>query len=388
MDTFSLTPDGLDCVDLQEGLDKNVDVSNLCIVGKILAPKNLNKTTVLNIIQGAWKTRAKLIQVHGVPVAKLTRQNGEIIGWIIGNLIGVEALHDGLLLERSSLWLRVEVDVSKLLHRGFIPQQHGPEDKESWVSYKYEKLSDFCYDCGRLGHDNSPCKFVSRDEGKKSGYGPKLRTSRALRLDILAKQVRHWVDVAEERVRNLVSQRLVTMSTDDACKTTHKSQNNITDPADTASTADLEVDTGHVEANPPRRATPLRSDVVSISGNGCGRDGQPVLANEVVVGSTKSSVGHGLQYFVIEPVDNNLLVKATHNNESGTGPFYEIGIKEISLNSSPTKVSFVNQTIDKCMASFFKDLPIKQKASEALVDTSQPKRSKVSVVGATGTSHL
>ncbi|KAL7219937.1 hypothetical protein ACSBR2_012906 [Camellia fascicularis] len=59
-ETFSLTPDSLDFVDLQEGSDENVDVSNLCLVGKILALKNLNKTAVSNIIQGAWKTRAKL----------------------------------------------------------------------------------------------------------------------------------------------------------------------------------------------------------------------------------------------------------------------------------------------------------------------------------------
>ncbi|KAI8005809.1 hypothetical protein LOK49_LG07G01061 [Camellia lanceoleosa] len=241
METFSTPSDSLDCLDLQEGSDENVDISNLCLVGKILAPKTLNKNAVLNIIQGAWKSRANLvisswshniflfqftdhedrrrvlmeapwsvmgyllvlqplapgksveemdfkwspfwIQVHGLPVAKLTRQNGEIIGRRIGNHIGVETLHDGLLLERSFLRLMVEVDVSKPLPRGFILQHHGSQDKEVWVSYKYEKLSDFCYDCGRLGHDNSSCKFVSREEGKHSGYGPELRTSKAPRLD-------------------------------------------------------------------------------------------------------------------------------------------------------------------------------------------------------------
>ncbi|KAL7219938.1 hypothetical protein ACSBR2_012907 [Camellia fascicularis] len=330
------------------------------------------------------------IQVHGVPVAKLTRQNGEIIGRRIGNLIGVEALHDGLLLEMSFLQLRVEVDVSKPLPRGFILQHHRSKDKESWVSYKYEKLSDFCYDCGR-----------------------------APRLDIPAKQVCHCVDAAEERVRNLVSQRPVVMSTDDAWKMTHKRQNNITDLAATASNVDTEVLTDSVEADPPRHASPLRSDMVSASGKGCGRGGQPVPANKAVIESMKvsqvtkrdhlregivfpkeatstkllmpsaqSSVGRGPQYFVTEPVDHNLLIRATHITESGIRPFNEIGIEEISPNSSPTKVSFVDQTIDNCMASFFKDLSIKQKASEALVDTSQPKRSKVSSAGAIGSSHL
>ncbi|KAL7239454.1 hypothetical protein ACSBR2_005372 [Camellia fascicularis] len=273
METFSLTPDCLDCLDLQKGSDENVDVSNLCLVGKILAPQNLNKTAVLNIIQGAWKTRAKL--------------------------------HQGDQLKR-------------------------------WISNG--AISRF-----RLGHDNSSCKFVSREEGKNSGYGLELRTSRAPRLDTSVKQIRHWVDAAEERVRNLVSQRPVAMSTDVACKMTHKCQNDITDPAATAGSADLE-----------------------------------------------SSVGLGLgpQYFVTEPVDHDLLIKATHNNESRIGPFNEIGIEEISPNSNPTKVSFVGQTIDKCMASFFKDLSIKRKAFEDLVNTSQSKRSRVSSAGAIVSSYV
>ncbi|KAL7259514.1 hypothetical protein ACSBR1_005411 [Camellia fascicularis] len=120
------------------------------------------------------------------------------------------------------------------------------------------------YPCGQtnkaelLGHDNSSCKFVSREEGKNSGYGPELRTSRAPRLDTSAKQIRHWVDAAGERVRNLVSQRPVAMSTDVACKMTHKCQNDITDPAATAGSADPKVATDSAEADPPRHALPRR----------------------------------------------------------------------------------------------------------------------------------
>lgn len=54
------------------------------------------------------------VQAHGLPVAKLTRRNGEIIEQQIGKLIGGEAMHDGLLLERSFLRMRVNVDTSNL----------------------------------------------------------------------------------------------------------------------------------------------------------------------------------------------------------------------------------------------------------------------------------
>ncbi|KAI7992533.1 hypothetical protein LOK49_LG12G00055 [Camellia lanceoleosa] len=229
METFSVIREDLDFVELPEGSDESVDISNRCLVGKVLAPKPLNKPAVANIIKGAWKPRANLVispwadnlfmfhfddvedrrralleapwsvmgfllvlqllsteepieemdfnwspfwvQAHGLPVAKLTRQNGEIIGRRIGKFIG----------------------------------QKGPPAKETWISYKYEKLSDFCYDCGRLSHDNSACKFVSCEEGKISRYGPALRTGRASKLNISVQEVRHWVDKVEERVRNLVN---------------------------------------------------------------------------------------------------------------------------------------------------------------------------------------
>ncbi|KAI8030217.1 Uncharacterized protein LOK49_LG01G00985 [Camellia lanceoleosa] len=143
------------------------------------------------------------VQVHGLPVAKMTRQNGQIIGHRIGKLIGVEAMHDGLLLSRSYLRLRVDVDFTKPLPLGFFLQKKGPEENDTWVSYKYEKLPDFCYDCGRVGHVRVACKFVSRAEGAQSGYGPGLRTGRAPMLAISDAQLRHWVDMAEERVWTL-----------------------------------------------------------------------------------------------------------------------------------------------------------------------------------------
>ncbi|KAL7208012.1 hypothetical protein ACSBR1_029880 [Camellia fascicularis] len=246
METFSLTPEGLDCVDLEEGSGKNVDVSHLCLLGRILAPKPLNRQAVIKIVQRAWRPRAKVIishlpentflfqfddvedqrrvlleapwsvmghllvlqplsvgksaaemefqwcpfwvQVHGIPVTKMTRQNGEIIGHRIGRLIGVKAMHDSLLLYRSFLCIRVEVDVSKPLPLGFLLQQKGPATKDTWISYK-------------VGHEKSACKFVSREEGAKLGYGSELRTGRAPKLAISDAHIHHWVDMAEERVQ-------------------------------------------------------------------------------------------------------------------------------------------------------------------------------------------
>ncbi|KAI8012561.1 hypothetical protein LOK49_LG06G01408 [Camellia lanceoleosa] len=53
------------------------------------------------------------VQVHGLPLDRMTRRNGQIIMSSIGSLIGVEGPHDDLLLYRSFLRIRVDIDVTK-----------------------------------------------------------------------------------------------------------------------------------------------------------------------------------------------------------------------------------------------------------------------------------
>ncbi|XP_028070128.1 uncharacterized protein LOC114272601, partial [Camellia sinensis] len=45
-------------LELEEGTDECEDNSSLCVIGKILTSKALNKQAVYRILQGAWKTRA------------------------------------------------------------------------------------------------------------------------------------------------------------------------------------------------------------------------------------------------------------------------------------------------------------------------------------------
>ncbi|KAL7171277.1 hypothetical protein ACSBR2_036010 [Camellia fascicularis] len=147
------------------------------IMGHLLILQPLEVGLPVSEIQFNWCPF--WVQIHGLLVEKMTKANEEIIGHKLGRLLCVEAHCEGLLLYRNFLRIRVEIDVTKPLPRGFVlnrgvsPPVVG---SNSWISFKYEKLSDFCFDCGRIGHERTVCKFVSRDEGRASGYGLGLRT--------------------------------------------------------------------------------------------------------------------------------------------------------------------------------------------------------------------
>ncbi|KAL7242727.1 hypothetical protein ACSBR1_015169 [Camellia fascicularis] len=112
------------------------------------------------------------IQVHGLPLEKLTKANGETIGMKIGRLIRVETHCEGLLLYHNYLRIRVELDVTKPLPKG---------------------------------HDRRVCKFVTRVEGSVSGYGLELWTGVARSTGLPVEHYRKQVDSMEARIRPVLN---------------------------------------------------------------------------------------------------------------------------------------------------------------------------------------
>ena len=85
--------------------------------------------------------------------------------------------------ERSFLRVRVAVDVEKSLVSGFwVPRGN----KMVWVEVKYERIADFCFECGRLEHVKKNCEKGNRlaegMEGKRRyGLWMKAAPARAMR---------------------------------------------------------------------------------------------------------------------------------------------------------------------------------------------------------------
>ncbi|GLT54497.1 hypothetical protein SLA2020_276890 [Shorea laevis] len=106
------------------------------------------------------------------------------IGQSLGDLLEVDGPLDGSAGKQSFLRLRVSVDLTKPLIPGFT--HHRPPKIPAWIQYKYERLSDYCYSCGRLGHLSFFCP-VSPKLPDIGWFNDKLRANpmRDTRVEIL-----------------------------------------------------------------------------------------------------------------------------------------------------------------------------------------------------------
>ena len=212
--------------DLVVHLERNLELSTMeqgvKLVGKVLSDKTVNKWGVRNILRASWKemgeieikwvrdnvfiitvndesTAAKIldrvpwgvmkqhfmvkswsqelaleevnmysipfwIQLRGIPPYLSSDRNLRHIGSLIGI---VEEVEDP---ERARGFLRIKVMINTLkpLRAGCWLPREG--DKETWVEFRYERLQDFCYKCGRIGHANTECSFDAA-LGGNAGFG-------------------------------------------------------------------------------------------------------------------------------------------------------------------------------------------------------------------------
>ncbi|KAI9081399.1 hypothetical protein K1719_036662 [Acacia pycnantha] len=100
------------------------------------------------------------IQIHNVPLEALCLENAITIGGYVGEvMLAEDPFYNGRYL-RKFLRARIVLDLRKPLSYGFwLPR---PDSRKIWLSVRYEKLQSFCYNCGKLGHDNRNCNSERR----------------------------------------------------------------------------------------------------------------------------------------------------------------------------------------------------------------------------------
>ncbi|OMO73216.1 reverse transcriptase [Corchorus capsularis] len=108
----------------------------------------------------------------------LTKKNAERIGASLGKVVEVQnPVEDGGLVI-GFLRCRVEIDLADPLKDGFwVPCSNGDR---RWASRRCEKLLDFCYNCGCIGHSEKMCDeetVMAIYDPALPRYGPWMRTA-------------------------------------------------------------------------------------------------------------------------------------------------------------------------------------------------------------------
>ncbi|KAL5806119.1 hypothetical protein ACOSQ4_028852 [Xanthoceras sorbifolium] len=106
------------------------------------------------------------VQLHNVPLVCMTKE----IGWALGNKIGrvtdIDVGATGDCLGRF-LRVRVVIDVSKPLSR-YLRVCLSEGDPDTVLLLRYERLTEYCFQCGVVGHIVRECQLVHDIGGSSS----------------------------------------------------------------------------------------------------------------------------------------------------------------------------------------------------------------------------
>ncbi|KAJ1399445.1 Zinc finger, CCHC-type [Sesbania bispinosa] len=117
------------------------------------------------------------IQIWGLPFHCRTVQMGRKIGACMGTVRDSEIFE---VRDRGSfIKILVDFDTTKPLLPGVNVGSR--VDGVLWVDFRFERLPQFCYSCGLIGHEEDSCRsdpvHANNDDTEGQGLGPWLRAS-------------------------------------------------------------------------------------------------------------------------------------------------------------------------------------------------------------------
>lgn len=114
------------------------------------------------------------VQIYDLPTGMLSSKIMESIGNYVGVFVKADPqnLNGGW---KMYYRIRVVMDTDKPLKRRMKVKREGGE--WTWINFKYERLSTFCFVCGLMGHSDRDCGIVyaNPDKNIERAYGTWLR---------------------------------------------------------------------------------------------------------------------------------------------------------------------------------------------------------------------
>lgn len=120
-------------------------------------------------------------QVHGPSAEMLNSVNATNIAARIGKNLLIE--NEKEMHVRGYMRMKLEIDVTEPVYPGFWWTNY--RGVEKWAQIKYERMSDFCFGCDRLGHTAQNCNLEivpSEVNGRLPMYGPWISCPRQRKL--------------------------------------------------------------------------------------------------------------------------------------------------------------------------------------------------------------
>ncbi|KAL0337653.1 UNVERIFIED_CONTAM: hypothetical protein Scaly_2040400 [Sesamum calycinum] len=118
------------------------------------------------------------VHVHGLPLSKMSRDMAVFVGNFLGRFVEVDMDSSGHVWG-SHMRIRVSIDITKPLKR--VMRIRTTLGDEQLLSFAYERLPNFCYLCGSLGHLSMFCELRFSDDfvdpGEATPFGPWLRAT-------------------------------------------------------------------------------------------------------------------------------------------------------------------------------------------------------------------
>ncbi|KAG8368276.1 hypothetical protein BUALT_Bualt15G0028400 [Buddleja alternifolia] len=153
------------------------------LVGKITTDRRVNfqafKDTVLEdslTLNLEWSDI--YVRVSGLPLSLMNKNVAKIIGDHMGVFVEMDMSKNDFFWD-STFRLRVRINVCKSILRFMLLSISGGHDLK--LVFSYEKLLNFCYLCGIIGHIVDSCELRYQNSfvhpGEQTPYGPWLRAS-------------------------------------------------------------------------------------------------------------------------------------------------------------------------------------------------------------------
>ncbi|KAJ7961439.1 Zinc CCHC-type-like protein [Quillaja saponaria] len=132
-----------------------------------------------------FSTTCFWVQVHGLPPLYVSKANAIKIGSEIGNVLETD-INPFRKSATNFFSIKVELDIYNPLKCVFFHSRPPPLNA-LWIQFKYERMAQFCFKCGTLGHVMKWCKEstitkIEAPDGKKVQlYGPWMNSESTIK---------------------------------------------------------------------------------------------------------------------------------------------------------------------------------------------------------------